>query len=41
MSNFAWHAEQEQTIQKMNLPAIDMAMWRAVDNFVSNVVTLE
>ena len=41
MSNFAWRAEQEQTIQRMNLPAIDMAMWRAVDNFVSNVVTLE
>jgi len=41
MSNSAWHAEQEQTIQRMNQPAIDMAMWKAVDNFVSNVVTLE
>ena len=41
MSNSAWRAEQEQTIQKMNLPAIDTAMWRAPDNSVSSVVTLE
>jgi len=41
MSNFAWHAEQEQTIQKMNQLTIDTAMWKAVDNSVSSVVTLE
>ncbi len=41
MLNSAWRAEQEQTIQRMNQLTIDTAMWKAVDNSVSSVVTLE
>ena len=33
--------EQKQTIQRMNQLTIDTAMWKAVDNSVSSVVTLE
>jgi len=37
----AWRVEQKQTIQRMSPQATDMAMWRALVNSVSNVVTLE
>ena len=37
----AWRVEQKQTIQRMSPPVTDMAMWKALDNSVSSVGTLE